>query len=114
MRLDMTTIRDAAVRIYKRHFGEGAIDGALVDEFIDSSGNEAVKVVIVAKEGQIDTLLGGTLGDAALDLQDELTTAGEERFAYIGYGEAGEIQIEDETEEDDDVSNMTRVPLGRS
>lgn len=100
-RLGTEKISEIADAIYRRYFGNEVVEVVSADEFFDWTGKEAIRVTVMIKPGTIGLVKGKSLGGAALDLQDKLTSAGEDRFAHVGFGEVGEIFEDDAPDPDD-------------
>jgi hypothetical protein len=96
--LDMETIKQVSTEIAKANFGPENVVRVESEPTVDSTGKEALDILIVVAPSVPDNLTGDNVVDTPVQISARLMEAGDEHLPIIGY--ATEEELADEVQAD--------------
>lgn len=76
------------------------VKDVLVEPMVDSTGEDALRVIIVLEPDAVGRISGDAAVDTLVAMQARLRDAGDDRFAYIEYATEADLQKSDEEIDD--------------
>jgi hypothetical protein len=83
--LDMETIKEVSTEIAKANFGPENVVRVESEPTTDSTGKEALDLLIVVAPALAETISGEAVVDTLVQISARLRQAGDERLPIIGY-----------------------------
>jgi len=82
----------------RAHLSSRAVQRVFSEPVVDSEGQDALKLTIVVAADAAAGLEGDALLDTLVQIQRDLQTAGEDRFAIVEYATEAELTDSGDTE----------------
>jgi hypothetical protein len=89
--LDMETIKQFSTEIAKANFGPGNVVRVESELTTDSTGKEALDLLIVVAPTLVETISGEAVVDTLVQISGRLMEAGDERLPLIRYATEEEL-----------------------
>jgi hypothetical protein len=93
--LDMETIKQFSTEIAKANFGPDNVVRVESEPTTDSTGKEALGLLIVIAPGVAENFTGDDVVDTLVQISARLQKAGDERLPIIGYATEEELADND-------------------
>lgn len=89
--LSIRKVSDLAHKVAADRLGSGQVEEVRAAPFLDSRGNDALKIVVIVAPGAVEDASGDTLLDILVDVQKRLHRQGDDRFAIVEYATRAEM-----------------------